>query len=364
MFRWLNVVLLLAVLLLADCQRAAAAPQPQFSYFSGLADFSVFSTTVTTNGQAVLLSPWINSHMPWTELIVSWNATAPAGAWLQVEARAQLPDHPTKFYTLGRWSPDNATFPRTSVRGQRDADGRVATDTLVMKNPAQAVQLRVTLGGTNGAQPALKFLGLSFCNALLPPTEIPPNHAAWGKIIPTPERSQHSYPQQKGWCSPTSVSMDLARWSEVLNRPELNLEVPDVAAKVYDESFGGTGNWPFNTAFAGGFDGMRAYVSRFDDLTEVEDWIAAGIPVILSARWDMLKPGRPFDDAGHLVVCIGFTPAGDVVINDPATNLKKESVRHIYRRADVSRAWATSHNTVYLIYPAGAKVPKNLYQHW
>ena len=56
--------------------------------------------------------------------------------------------------------------------------------------------------------------------------------------------------------------------------------------------------------------------------------------MILSARWDWLLPGRPLDENGHLIVCIGFTENGDVVINDPATRLEKgESVRHIYRRA-------------------------------
>jgi len=250
------------------------------------------------------------------------------------------------------------------MRGQRDADGNVKTDTLILKNLAQGVQVRLTFGGTNAAVTTLKYLGFSYCNTLVSPAVREPNRAAWGKIIPTPERSQHSYAEGGGWCSPTSLSMDLARWAEVLNRPEMNLDVPVVAAKVSDEDFG-TGNWPFNTAFAGSFDGMRSYVARFEDISELEDWVNAGIPVIISARWDMLRPGRPFDDAGHLTVCIGFTPEGDVVINDPATNLEKgDHVRHIYKRADVIKAWATSHNTVYIVYPVGAKLPQNVFHHW
>ncbi len=245
------------------------------------------------------------------------------------------------------------------------ATARVDTDTLILTQPADAAQIRVTLGGTNGAPPKLKFLGVSFSNTKVPPATRPPNHAAWGKIIPTPEHSQHGYPNEKGWCSPTSLSMALARWAEILNRPEMNLTVPEVAAKVYDDDFAGTGNWPFNTAFAGSFSGMRSYVTRFDDLSEVEDWVAAGIPVILSARWDWLLPGRPLDADGHLIVCIGFTENGDVVINDPATRLEKgESVRHIYRRADVVHSWTKSHNTVYLVYPENGKIPENLYGHW
>ncbi len=335
------------------------------NHFIGLDHFANFTQSQNTNGETVLLSPPIKSTMAWNELIVSWNAVAPAGTFVKIEASAILPDHKTKFYTLGLWSPDNHAFARTSVRGQKNADGKVDTDTLVLKHLATAAQIRVTLGGTNSTPPKLKFLGLSFCNSEMAPPQYPPNRAAWDVIIPTPERSQMNYPQEKGWCSPTSVSMDLARWANVLHRPEMNLDVPEVAAKVYDQTFDGTGNWPFNTAFAGSFSGMKSYVTRFDDLTELEAWVTNGIPVVLSTRWDLLKPGRKDTGSGHLILCIGFTPEGDVVINDPATHMDRgDSVRHIYKRADVIKSWQTSRNTVYLIYPTGAKLPEDRYGHW
>ena len=347
------------------CKSAPTATKGDFSRFVGLEDFSKFKHTKDASGGTQLLSPEIKAHMPWNELIVSWNADAPAGTFLKIEASAMLPDHTTRFYTLGNWSLDNQVSPRTSVRGQKDADGNVDTDTLILRQSAEAAQIRVTLGGTNSAQPSLKFLGVSFSNTKIPTSTRPPNRAAWGKIISTPEHSQLGYPNAKGWCSPTSLSMALSRWAEILNRPEMNLTVPEVAAKVYDNDFAGTGNWPFNTAFAGSFSGMRSYVTRFDDLTEVEDWIAAGIPVILSARWDWLLPGRPPDLDGHLIVCIGFTKDGDVVMNDPATRLEKgESVRRVYRRADVIHSWRKSHNAVYLVYPADTKIPADKFRHW
>jgi hypothetical protein len=116
---------------------------------------------------------------------------------------------------------------------------------------------------------------------------------------------------------------------------------------------------------AGSFEGMRAYVTRFSDISEMEDWIAAGIPVIISAPWHLLSPGRADTGNGHLTVCIGFTETGDVVINDPATNLQKgQQVRHIYKRADVITAWHESRNTVYLIYPETAQIPPDPFGHW
>jgi hypothetical protein len=159
--------------------------------------------------------------------------------------------------------------------------------------------------------------------------------------------------------------MVLAYWAAKENNPAWNLDAPEVAAGVGDHGFKFlTGNWTFNTAFAGTLPGMRAYVTRFSDIAELEEWIAAGIPVIISARYDLLQDGRADDFNGHLTVCRGFTAEGDLIINDPWTDLSVESVQHVYKRANVARAWATSRNTVYLVHPEGAKVPKDKFGHW
>jgi hypothetical protein len=365
MFRHFSLALLLPVALFFGCRTPAPSAETGFSHFAGFDSFSAFTRSQNERGETILLSPEIKSEIPWNELILSWNADAPVGTFLKVEASALSAGHATKFYTLGDWSPDNKAFPRSSVRNQKDSDGSVRTDTLALTQLADAVQIRVTLGGAGGARPTLKFLGASFSNTKVPTAALAPNRAAWGKVVATPERSQHGYPDGSGWCSPTSLSMALARWAEILNRPEMNLSVPQVAGAVYDENYGGTGNWAFNTAFAGSFDGMRSYVTRFDDLSEVENWIAAGIPVILSARWDWLKPGRPLDSAGHLIVCIGFTENGDVIVNDPAARLDRgQTVRQIYQREAVLHSWSSSHHTVYLVYPITARLPEKRYGRW
>jgi hypothetical protein len=368
MFKCLHVALLFAgAIFLSGCESIpnAIAERNRFSHFIGVTDFSHFTRSRTDDGRMILLSPVIRPPMTWDQLVVSWNADAPAGTFLKIEAAANSPAFATKFYWLGDWSPDNHAFPRASVGGQKDAAGDVKVDTLVLNHPADAVQIRLTLGGTNAMLPSLKFLGLSFCNSQIAPSVPPPNRAAWGKIISVVERSQQSYPGGNGWCSPTSLSMVLARWGGEFNRADWNLDAPEVAAGVFDHNFKkATGNWSFNTAFAGGLRGMRAYVTRFDDISELEDWIAAGIPVIISARYDLLQDGRAEDLNGHLTVCRGFTETGDLIINDPWTDLKVESVRHIYKRENVRRAWATSHNTVYLVYPENVKPPFDRFGHW
>ncbi len=363
MLKRIHALILLATVALTGCESFSPMTNHHFSSFKGTDDFSNYTVSTNAASETVMLSPAIDAGMKWNELIVSWNAYAPPGTYVKVEAQAVSGNHMTKYYMMGMWSPDNIAFPRTSQRHQKDADGNVKEDTLELFKHAEAAQLRITLGGTNGAMPSLKFIGLSFANTKAKPPEEEPNRDVWGKIIPTPGISQNAYPQEQGWCSPTSLTMVLQRWSKVLDRPEMDLDVPQVAAGVYDDDYAGTGNWPFNTAFAGSFNGMRAYVTRFNDISELEEWINAGIPVIISAPWHLLEPGRPNTGNGHLTVCVGFTKDGDVVDNDPGTNPKK-SIQHIYKREDVAKAWATSFNTVYLVYPVAAPIPENRWGQW
>ncbi len=358
------------------------------NHFITLDDFSDFTEEDATAEGAksampdasVWVSPPLKAPLAWDELIVSWNAQLPPGGFLKIEARGVYPDRATKFYTLAVWSPDAALHPRHSVKGQKDSDGDVETDTLTLKRRGAQVQLRLTLGGalsdealpggeTNAsaaeALKALKFVGLTFLDSEAKAAPRPANRAAWGKSLPVPQRFQYDYEgERKGvWCSPTSTSMMLAHWAATLKRPELDKGVLEIAQGVHDPSWGGTGNWPFNTAFAGAVPGVRAYVTRFDDLTEVEEWIAAGFPVVLSVSYELLKGKPQHKGSGHLVVCVGFTPKGDVMFNDPAFRMPAGE-RKVYPRADVIAGWGHSKNTVYLIYPEGAAVPPNRRGHW
>jgi len=308
----------------------------------------------------VWLSPEISLGIPWNELVVSWNADAPAGTYLEIEARGVATNRTTKFYNLGVWSTDPTLHPRASGLKQKDADGDVNTDTLVLREKTDRVQLRVTLGSAGKMKPRLKFLGVSVIDSTVNSEPLSPNRAAWGKLIEVPERSQMAYPDGGGWCSPTTISMLLAHWSERLKRPELDNDVPVVAAGVHDPNWEGTGNWVFNTAYAGSFKKMRAYTTRLTDVSELEDWIARGIPVGLSICYNRLR-GFGVVPSGHLVVCVGFTKDGDVIINDPGT---RRNVQKVFPRARLVDAWNHSRNTVYLVYPEDAKPPKDRFGHW
>jgi hypothetical protein len=152
----------------------------------------------------------------------------------------------------------------------------------------------------------------------------------------------------------------MAYWADQLGVPSLNHPVPDVAAGTYDPVYRGHGNWPFNTAYAAR-DGLVGYVSRFSSLVQVERWIEAGVPVVASLAWD---PGElanaPVGSTnGHLLVIVGFSEAGDVVVNDPAGDPRRgQAVRRTYRRGQFETLWlARSGGTVYLIHPARHALP-------
>ncbi len=296
------------------------------------------------------------ASVPFDEAIVSWNVEHPEGAVLKVEARAIQDGVPTKWYTMADWSYDTSLHPRESINGQKDDHGTVDTDTLRLKQPAQQIELNVTMqnDGT-GEAPSLKYLSVCFSDTQDPKADEPKASDAWGKTLDVPERAQNNYPNGGVLCSATSVSMMLWHYANVLNRPELNQDVPVVESMVWDSVFKGAGNWPFNTAYAGSFPGMRAYVARFAAISDLEKWIAAGLPVVCSVSFDLLR-GKPLspEESGHLIVLVGFTKDGDPVVNDPAF---KDSVRKSYPRADFEKAWLYSHRTVYLIYPADANVP-------
>ena len=129
-------------------------------------------------------------------------------------------------------------------------------------------------------------------------------------------------------------------------------------AGVYDWVYDGHGNWPFNTAYAAS-RGLEAYVARFTSLDQVEPWVEAGVPVIVSFAWgknDLDGATIPASN-GHLAVLVGFDGSGNPIINDPDA-ASDDDVQRTYDRTQFETQWLkSSGGTVYLIYPAGHVTP-------
>ena len=358
--------LLIAVMLV--CLGVASRASAQRSIhltgtFQVLTEFSPFQVSTSHPPSIVTwTSPTLRSATPGNELALSWNAKTPGSSGFEFEARAKNAKGWTPYYSLGRWAERTNTFLRQSVAKQKDVDGEVLTDLLRLSHSTREFQLRIRLTPDSaGSLPTLRSLGISIIDTSRHAESRPPNLSVWGNSLNVPQISQHAYVSGKAWCSPTSLSMVLGYWAERLHAPEIKRDVAEVAQGVFDPVWGGTGNWPFNTAYAGTFDSLEAHVVRLRDLRDVEDLIGNKTPVILSVDLNALHEKKRNQVDGHLVVAVGFTETGDVWINDPDTTyppVPGKAVRRIYPREAVDRAWAASHRTIYLIQPVDQPAPR------
>src|ERR1044072_1796293 len=190
-------------------------------------------------GAAVYTWPSVDPGFDWNELVVSWNVKRPERSSIKFEARGVQGENPTPWYTMGIWSLDGQ---RTSVQGQKDDVGQVLTDTLRVAKPGGRVELKAyfeTLDFANN--PKLTLVTLSFSSRSFVPSD-EPVRKAWGKKIEVFQRSQMSYPNGNILCSPTAVSMLMRHWSDTLQRPELDRDVPAITEGALDAGDPKTGN--------------------------------------------------------------------------------------------------------------------------
>ena len=116
---------------------------------------------------------------------------------------------------------------------------------------------------------------------------------------------------------------------------------------TFDHGYDGTGNWPFNTAYAAALRPGTRSSPGSRSLREAERFITAGIPVVASITFGARRSSpapRSAPRNGHLVVVVGFTATGDVVVNDPAAPTRA-GVRRTYDRGQFEDAWLQRYPT-------------------
>lgn len=312
--------------------------------------------------QGEATSPAVTSAFGFREAIASWEASTPTGTWVETFVRVQVSGTWSKWFSLGVWASDYATVRRHSVSSQADTVGHVATDTLLVtskKAAATAWQVKVRLFSADGvATPTLRASAVTVSTSPETRPGVPPGDPArWNQVLAVPQCSQMVYPDGgEVWCSPTSTAMVLKYWAGDTGGCEP--QVRAAVSGVYDWYYRGHGNWPFNTAYAA-TQGFQAHVARYTSFAQLERWVSAGVPVILSVAWGKGElTGAPLSSvAGHLLVLVGFDAAGNAVVNDPAA-ASNTSVRRTYLRSELEPLWLQhSGGTVYLIYPQGWTVP-------
>lgn len=321
-------------------------------------------------------SDWVSPGQTFRELIPSWNAKTPPGAWIQVLVQVRSTGGKLSgFKDLGRWSTRDGVFRRTSAGPQSDAVAHVATDTLRARDGVTLDRYRflvrlMRLPGREG--PRLRSIGavVSRLPVGTPATSAPLKRSA--VVLPVPSYSQMTHRGQnpeyggggEAWCSPTSLAMVLGYYGRLPRPAEYSWVryrqgwVNHVARLTYDATYQGTGNWPFNTAIGAERVG-EGFVTRLPDLRTAERFVRAGIPLIVSVRFSRGQlTGAPLTStSGHLLVLVGFTSTGRPVVNDPAAGTDA-GVRRSYDRAQFERVWQSgSGGLAYVVRDAAHPLP-------
>src|SRR5919199_4230 len=368
------------------------APAPiRFTRFAAATAFAGGTSSGTlVDGERLVLAPgevsgtWtspaVQADFGFTRLVASWNADTPGGSRVRIETHVTTGAGETSdWYALGVWAADDRAVQRGSVARQADALGRVDTDTLYARGEpfaSYALRVRLERASPDEPSPSIRAVGAEvadFAYSADRATSTPLGMEAIVLPVPTLSQEIHArqYPQWGGggeaWCSPTSTQMVVEFWGRGPTAEDLSWVDPsyadpsvDYAARAtYDAAYRGTGNWPFNAAYAARFN-LDAFVTQLRSLAEAEQFLRAGIPLVASIA---SRPGEldgflfSGGTNGHLVVIVGFDAAGNPIVNDPAA-WTDSTVRRVYDRAQFERVWLRgSAGTVYVIHPPEVPLP-------
>ena len=260
---------------------------------------------------------------PSSRAVISWNTGAPSGGIALIAHRADGTVSEPLLYA--RWSPAE----RRSLDGC-DAKTRIAVDVVRSDVALTAIGIASTVD-------------LDAVAVAVPP---PPDARVAARertpSLDVPKLSQHvpKFPDEHGWCSAAALAM-------LLRYHGARADVAAVARAVHDASYGGTGNWAFNAAYAGAC-GLRGVVAYLRGMDHVAAFVDAGLPVAISIAWGHGElPGAPLEQSdGHLIVVRGVEP-DHVLVNDPA----QPAVATRYPRTALDLIFREHGGVAYLIAP-------------
>ncbi|MCW2769688.1 MAG: hypothetical protein JWR27_1121 [Aeromicrobium sp.] len=398
---------LLAAVLLPATSAAAATDQTQLSRWTTTADYDKGSSSGLTGSAGNLTiaakkttpvsyddphvaggaqkfdsgtwtTPWQSTGFAAKSLVPSWNVSASGRTWARVEVRVRSGKTVGSWDTVARWAINTSAVVRSSYSSQTDDLAKVSTDTIVANagKSFDGYQVRIKLlrpAGTT-ATPTLQSVKAVAASYLTRTATTSATTMTKAVELAVPRYSQMIHAGQlpqfggggEAWCSPTSTSMVMHYFGEGPTKTDYAWSshaeswVNHAARYTFDQRYDGTGNWPFNTAYAAKYS-LDTFVTRMASLRDAEAFIKAGIPVVASVAFGKGQlTGAPISSTpGHLLVIVGFTKTGQVVVNDPAAP-KASSVRRVYQRAQLEKAWLRgSGGIAYVIRPPATKLPKD-----
>lgn len=295
-------------------------------------------------------SPEVKTDFRFTEMIPSWNALTPGDTGVVFEVRSHDAETSTwsPWLFAGRWG----RTPEGPTRRIHFERGMIHVDVLRLDAPADAFQLRARMYDYDlqgDERPQLRRMAAVYSGVVEDAelrarlTTPPQIRGEWARSLAVPFDAQtDENPAISGSiCSPTSLSM-------VMRFCGVDFPAFDNAMAVYDPDYGIFGTWSRATQRAGSL-GLDAWLTRMRSWDQVKACIADNQPVIASVRFregefpsSVLK-----QTGGHLIVVRGFTPEGDVIVNDPANLDRGEGA--VYKADELARAWFDKGGIAYIV---------------
>ena len=307
-------------------------------------------------------SPIVQTDFPFTELVPSWNLITPdkTGVLFDVRARDAAGGEWSPWLRIGAWG-------RTTASDRRDEFdwGRVKIDTLLLDRSATAYQIRATLQSYDldvQVTPAIRRIAVVYSgpvdqNSIWARRIDPGPVEGWARTLDVPYLPQGDNAKAiTGMtCSPTSTTMVLQYWG-------VSRSAMENCLAIWDDHHDLFGNWSNATQRCAEL-GMDAWLERFRNWNQVKAKIAAGQPVIASIEYEKGTFAETPDLAkresgGHLLVIRGFTPRGDVIVNDPA--YRDTGNGQVLSARGLAHAWFGHGGVGYVIRPPAKPLPASM----
>jgi len=260
--------------------------------------------------------------------VLSWNTHAPSGRLSFRLLRAGQPA--SEWMDYAQWQPTGAKSFSPEHEGTR-----VEVEVIAAMQPFDGIEARAR---------DVHFDLLAFSSPVRCRPSLP--YGGEARILDVPARSQYVEGfNERGWCSPASLSMLHAYHG-------IEAGAAETAREVFDRAYNAPGNLAFNVAYSGRL-GLRGVVAHLRNLDHAARLIERNLPIALSYSWrDGELPGAPLEQSdGHLAVLCGFTGSGDCAVNDPAAH----NVRVVYPRSALERIWQRNDGIAYVVAPAGVE---------
>lgn len=284
---------------------------------------------------------WTSSEtitdFPFTELVPTWNVITPkdTGVFFQVRIRDAASGDWSPWLFVGRWgrtvhgrSYDHLPSGTTT----RFKYGAVRSDMplVLLRHPADAFQIRGILQSFDlnpDVNPSIRRIAIAYSGMIKDPVErgrlqVKDELRSENAVdLDVPHVSQYdaSQPLRESVCMPASVTM-------VLTYFKVDRSLTENALAIYDPDSGMFGNGARAIAWAGE-QGLDGWMQRVRDWDEAKTLIGRGKPIIAAVK---------FEQAEHLIVIRGFTPKGEVIVNDPGN---RKDGGTIWKADELGRAW-------------------------